>query len=148
MTEKETLLFDRLDFVLSKTNINYEFESAEPLSIYVFRGDCEHDHIALDETLELYGFIQTDNQVTEEFGDNCYSSIHQYQLNEEHKIDDNIEIIKSQDHTFWLYNNELDMYCDTDISWNEYSEEEFIEIINCVGMKLYGIKWYRYDGDV
>lgn len=36
-----------------------------------------------------------------------------------------IEILKGQDHVYWLYNNETDKYTCTDIPWSALDEDEF-----------------------
>lgn len=39
-----------------------------------------------------------------------------------------IEIIKGQDHDYWIYSNKADKYMCANVSWNEFDEDEFVSI--------------------
>ena len=43
------------------------------------------------------------------------------------------EMIMGQDHEWWLYDNDTDLYYPTGLSWNRVSEDEAIEIITREG---------------
>ena len=47
----------------------------------------------------------------------------------------NYEIIKGQDHEYWLYDNGTDLYYPTGYSWNKVSEEELIKILEREGTR-------------
>lgn len=46
-----------------------------------------------------------------------------------------LEIIKAQDHCYWIYSNSMDAYYETDISWNQTSEENFIKYLQTLGIQ-------------
>lgn len=47
---------------------------------------------------------------------------------------------KGQDHCYWVYDDATDKYLHTDISWGEYSEDEFIRMMARCG-EAHGYGW-------
>ena len=46
--------------------------------IYISWGDWKHSHLRVDYLMKQLGYILVNEDVTEENGDDCYSSIHYY----------------------------------------------------------------------
>lgn len=51
------------------------------ISVEIVWGDWKHDHAYCDYLMREKGYILMDEQVTEENGSDCYSSIHYYEQN-------------------------------------------------------------------
>ena len=49
------------------------------ISVEIEWGDWKHDHGYCDYLMKENGYICTDEQVTENDGSDCYSSIHNYE---------------------------------------------------------------------
>lgn len=76
---------NQLDAANEEFRENYAGFSAEILSLETMEiaieiewGDWKHGHNYADYIMGQHGFIKTDEQVTEEDGSDCYSSIHYY----------------------------------------------------------------------
>lgn len=137
----ESLLTDILE---DQRRFYYVWEHDQYVSIDVQWGDWKHDHGFIDYFMEKLGFILIETELTEEDGSDCYSATHIYRLNEKEKIDlEKMEIIKGQDHCYWIYSNESDSYYQTSVSWNQYDEDTFIKTFNTIGFKLYGSSWIK-----
>ena len=74
-----------LDEANTEFRENYAAFSAEIQSLDTMEiaiefewGDWKHEHGYADYVMREHGFIKTDEQVTEEDGSDCYSSIHYY----------------------------------------------------------------------
>lgn len=59
---------------------DYSIISPSKVEVEVVWGDWKHEHGALTQFMNLNGFRQIDERVTEEDGSDCYSSVHTYQL--------------------------------------------------------------------
>ena len=51
------------------------------ISVEIDWGDWKHDHAYCDYLMKERGYVLMDEQVTEENGSDCYSSIHYYEQN-------------------------------------------------------------------
>ena len=63
---KEGNLYGEIDICDDKVEVNIEW------------GDWKHDHLYLKYLMEQKGFVQVDEELTEENGSDCYSSIHTF----------------------------------------------------------------------
>lgn len=61
-------------------NMRYDYNivSSHKVEVEIVWGDWKHDHIALDQIMRKNGFVRVGEQITEESGDDAYSSIHTY----------------------------------------------------------------------
>ena len=57
-----------------------ELVSDNLVQVVIEWGDWKHEHSYCDYIMRTHGFIKTDEQVTEEDGSDCYSSIHFYEF--------------------------------------------------------------------
>lgn len=53
-------------------------QTEEYVSISIDWGDWKHSHAYLDYLMKELGFSKCDEEITEEDGSDCYSSIHYY----------------------------------------------------------------------
>lgn len=148
--------FDELDLIGIITAELYSahgysyiiFDHEDTVSIDIEWGDWKHNHRFLELFMEERGFDQLIEEVTDEDGSDTYSATHVYKLRESEKINDDMEIIKGQDHTYWIYDTNTGKYYSTCVSWHNFEEDEFIERFNKIGFSLYGNGWFEYDGDL
>lgn len=59
---------------------DYSITSPSKVEVHIEWGDWKHEHGALNQIMNLNGFRQVEERVTEEDGSDCYSAIHTYQL--------------------------------------------------------------------
>ena len=57
----------------------YPYRSDMPVvDVDIHWGDWKHEHLHADYVMKQHGFLLKNEVVTEEDGDDCYSSIHYY----------------------------------------------------------------------
>lgn len=66
--------------IFKKNELNYEWwtNSDGTIDVDVVWGDWKHDHLYLRHVMRENGYIQLYEMVTEEDGDDAYSSIHTF----------------------------------------------------------------------
>ena len=70
-------LYTELADILTEAEIFGEINTYDNrVEIHIEWGDWKHDHAYLRFLMEQKGFVQTDENVTEEDGSDCYSAIH------------------------------------------------------------------------
>lgn len=65
-------------FKKENSGLFVELSEKNIVTIFISRGDWKHDHLYADCVMRNYAFRKVDEHVTEENGDDCYSSIHYY----------------------------------------------------------------------
>jgi len=68
-----------IDSILSENKLSAEvYPEGIGVCVEISWGDWKHDHLRCDYILKQSGFLKVAEQVTEENGSDCYSSIHLY----------------------------------------------------------------------
>lgn len=73
---------EKIEDVFKRHDIEYDYDvtSKSECEISINWGDWKHDHAYMDYLMKVNGFVKTNEEITEEDGSDCYSSIHFYQL--------------------------------------------------------------------
>ena len=100
-------------------------------------------HNSMCKKMDEMGFEWIEEVEYDYIAEGVYSSKHTFKLRDKEKISEDMEIIRGQDHDYWIYNNDTDMYYPTSESWNAMEENEFVEVFNTIGFTLYGNQWIK-----
>ena len=72
----------KLQDIFKRHDLSYDYNiiSKTECEVYIEWGDWKHDHAHTDYCMKVNGFKKVGEEVTEEDGSDCYSSVHTYQL--------------------------------------------------------------------
>jgi len=72
-------MIKKIQEIFKKNNFRYDYAVQDNIVVVTIEwGDWKHDHTAIDYVMKQNGFSVMGEQITEEDGSDCYSSIHTF----------------------------------------------------------------------
>ena len=82
MATNDVIELKRVNDYLTKIDADFDEmiqHTDGTFEIHIWWGDWKHSHLLLDNAMKDLGYKKTYEEVTEEDGSDCYSSIHYYE---------------------------------------------------------------------
>ena len=77
-----SVIENKIQGIFKNNDIHYDYgvTSETECEINIEWGDWKHDHLYIDYLMQQNGFKKVDEEITEEDGGDCFSSVHYYKL--------------------------------------------------------------------